>query len=346
MAIIAIVTATVFGGSNDACFKAGLASSLGGGPQPTILKPFQSHGNYDVTHLRSLVRTAVNNNPRPDLIVTSEGLVMAQAAALELQERDPRFIFLSGDTLGSKPVALAGGVNMNAPGQDHARKTLLKSTYPSVQDASMYLVVNNNNPMSSNDTKNWPPSRVARFFQDIDNPEDNDPDANNYFIAEFQKLAQREPTPTGLVISADPYFRLYRTAFVKALAAILSVPTCYPFQDFVDISAKTPNKNNSIALNKPPLNNTSDSGDETTAFFQLGKQVGRFIAGITNVGVVTWNGSEWELPSGDVLIPPKPTEPVESSGTEIEIEALKIRVKGRVDQTILKELLAALREKR
>jgi hypothetical protein len=39
------------------------------------------------------------------------------------------------------------------------------------------------------------------------------------------------------------------------------------------------------------------------------------------------------------------TEPAESSGTEIEIEALKNRIKGRVDETILRELLAALRGK-
>ena len=347
MATIAIVTATAFGESNEKCFQAGLASSLGGQPQPTILDPFQSKGNYNVSDLRKLVRSAANNDPRPDLIVTTEGLVMAQAAALELQENDPKFIFLSGDALGWHPIALSGGVNMNTPGGDDAGKIILKNTFLTVQDESMYLVVNNNSPLLSSAAKNWPPTRVARFFHDVDNPKGNKQttDADNHFIAEFQKLAQRKPTPTGLVISADPYFRLYRTAFVIALAEKLPIPVCYPFQDFVDACEKTANKDNSIALNKPPLNNSSDSSDETTALFQLGKQVGRFIARTANVGVTRWNGSEWNLPSGDVLLRPKPPEPGEAWRIDIEMESLKIRVSGKIDDRIVQVLFAALRGK-
>jgi hypothetical protein len=350
MTNIAIVTSTAFGGSNKACFQAGLASSLGGQPEPTIKKPFQSLGNYIADDLRKLVRSAVNGDPRPNLIVAVGSLEMAQAAALELQEQDPKFIFLSGDALGEKPVALAGGVNMNAPGEDDARKTLLKKTYQNVEDASMYLVVNNNSPMWPNDAKNWPQHRVARFFDGIANPPSNKrtKDADNHFIAEFDKLAQSKPTPTGLVIGADPYFFYWRRAFTMALAEKLPIPVCYPFQDFVDANAGTSNKRNSIALNKPHLNNSSDDSDETTAFlqlgstayFQLGKQVGRFIAGIADVGVVRWNGSEWKLPPG---LPERPPESPKASAIEIEIEALKIRVKGRVDETVLQEVLPALR---
>jgi hypothetical protein len=63
MANIAIVSSTEFGGSNQACFEAGLASCLGGKSKPTILGSFQSKGNYDVTVLREWIRTAVKNNP-------------------------------------------------------------------------------------------------------------------------------------------------------------------------------------------------------------------------------------------------------------------------------------------
>src|SRR5262249_3614376 len=140
MASIAIVTATEFGGNNQGCFQAGLTFSLDGKPQPTILEPFfQSLGSYESADLRKLVRSAVNNNPRPDLIVAVGGLETAQAAASELQEQDPKFIFLSNDKLEGNPVALAGGVNLNAPGVDDARKTLLKTIDRNVQESSMYL---------------------------------------------------------------------------------------------------------------------------------------------------------------------------------------------------------------
>jgi hypothetical protein len=351
MANIAIVTSTSFGGCNEACFRAGLASSLGEQPQPTLLEPFQSYGNYNTNDLRELIRSAVNHDPTPDLIVAAGGLEMAQAAALELQGQDPKFVFLSGDALGENPVALAGGVNMNVPGEDTTRQTLLKETYPHVQDTSMYLVVNNNSPMWPNDAKNWPASRIARFFCDVANPTNNKQsiEADNHFIAEFHKLAQRKPTPTGLVISVDPYFRYWRTAFVIALAEKLPIPVCYPFQDFVDASDKTANKSNSIALNKPPLNNSSDAGDQTTAYFQLGKQAGKFIAGTGDVGVVRWNGSEWELQSdswGSGKAAAVNPELGEVPKVEIEIEALKIRVKGGIDKAVLRELLAALRTAR
>jgi hypothetical protein len=352
MAYIAIVSSTAFGGGNKACFQAGLASCLNGEAEPIICKPFQSLGNYTDTDLRELVRSAVKSSPRPDLIVTAGSLEMAQAAASELREDDPKFIFLGGDELEGEPVALAGGVNMNGPSTDEVRKTLLKNIHSSVEDASMYLVVNNNSPWWRKDAKNWPESRVAKFFDGIDNPPSNNrtKDADNHFIAQFDKLAQRKPTPTGLVISADPYFSYWRKAFTIAVAEKLSIPVCYPFQDFVDASADTRNKANSVALNKPYLNNSSDDSNETavylklgaTAYFQLGKQVGRFIGGIADVGVVTWDGSEWRLPELSEKPLKKPVSG-EASGIEIEIEGLKIRVKGRFDETVLQEGLAALR---
>ena len=101
MATIAIVTCAAFGGNSESCFKAGLASAIGERDGPTILPYFQSKGVYDLTQLRSLVRSAANATPRPDLIV-ADGLVTAQAAALELQKQDPNFIFLSGDVLESQ----------------------------------------------------------------------------------------------------------------------------------------------------------------------------------------------------------------------------------------------------
>jgi hypothetical protein len=329
MAKIAIVTSTEFGGSNHECFQAGLTFSLGGKPQPTILEPFsQSLGNYERPYLRQLVRSAANNNPRPDLIVAVGGLEMAQAAASELQEQDPKFIFLSNDILEGNPVALAGGVNLNAPGADASRKTLLKTIDRNIQEWGMYLVVNNNSPIWRNDAKNWPLSRIARFFEDVSNPS---PEARDPFTPEFDKLEQRDPKPVGLVISADPLFYYWRTSFTKA-AEKLRIPVCYPFKDFVDVAkGNKDNKDNIAYLDKPPLNNSSDKDDETTAYFQLGKQVGKFITDAEDVGVLTWNGSEWKLLQRPAI------------NTTIEVE---IRVKGGVEETALQEVLAALRRHR
>jgi hypothetical protein len=332
MANIAIVTSTAFGGSSGACFQAGLTSCLGDRPQPGIHN-FQSRGNYEVTGLRALLRSAVDNIPRPDLIVAI-GLETARAAGLELQKQDdPKFIFLSGDALVEKPIALAGGVNINAPSEDDTRKDLLKKRYPNVQDSSMYLVVNDNSPIWRNDARNWPSDRILRFFENAPNPARNEQtsDADNNFIAEFDKVSQKTPAPTGLVISVDSYFIYHRTAFTIALATKLPVPVCYPFQDFVDVA--TSNKGNSIALNRPPLNNSRDPNDQTTAYFQLGKQVGKFFAGVTDVGIVTWRGSEWSETSSEISPPPD-----EASRIEIEI-----RIKARVDEPALQKVLAALR---
>ncbi len=351
MANIAIVTSTSFGGSNKACFLAGLSSSVGNEPPNTNLKLFESNGNYDKVDLRELVRSAVDDDPRPDLIVAAEGLEIAEAAASELrQQDDPHFIFLSGDVLDASPVRLAGGVNFNAPIEDGYRKALLKQKYPDVQEESIYLVVNDNSLMRHNEARSWPRERVMRFFEGVYNPPKitQTTDQDNKFIAEFSKLAQRNPRPSGLVISVDPYFRHFRTAFTMALAELLPVPVCYPFQAFVDASSRTTNKHNSVALNRPPLNNSQNENDEAAAYFQLGKQVGRFLAGVADVGVVTWNGSEWKpepVQSGGA--PPPNGGPVrhvdETSAMEMVIEAFKIRVKGRVDEAVLQELLVALR---
>jgi hypothetical protein len=335
---IAIVSSTVFGGGSRKCFEAGLASSLSGKPQPTPAELFESEGAYDLATLRKLIRFAADKDPRPDLIITVGGLVTAQAAAWELQEQDPKFVFLSGDALVGTPVALAGGVNMNSPGGDGARKTLLKGQYSSVKDESMYLVVNGNDPMWPNDAKYWPSSKVVRFFHGINNPLQNIPstDEGNHFIAEFRNLAEKDPAPTGLVISADPYFIYFRKAFAIALADRLPIPVCYPFREFIDACAKTLNKDKSISLNKPPLSNPDDESDETTAYFQLGKQVGRFLTGTANVGVVTWDGSTWVLKSEVCAKPPSG----KAQGVEMEV-----RVKGRVDEAGLREVLATLRGK-
>jgi hypothetical protein len=304
MATIAIVTSTSYGLNNQASFNAGLTSSLGGQPQPTIPPALAANGIYDSATLRNLVRTAANS--RPDLIVTAGGLVTAMAAAAELtQPNDPKCVFLSGTDLpaGTPTLALAGGVNMNNPDEDIERKRVLTDPPFNVPPGQIYLVVNHNAPMSDIDAHNWPPAKVARFFSGGANPPTNanDTSANNHFIAEFRALAGRSPRPRGLVISADPYFRLWRTAFTIALAHEIPVPVCYAFQDFLDaIDAQPgkPNLANSRALDLPRLNNPAIANDPDTAYFKLGSQAGRFISGTADVGVIDWDArnTQWLPP--------------------------------------------------
>lgn len=295
MTNVAIVTSISFGGDNAACFNKGLLSVLAAAPN--IPDPFQANGVYDTNTLRTLVRNAANSYPRPDLIVAAGGLVMAQAAAAELTNADPKFVYLTGDTLTGNAPAAAGGVNMNNPGEDQVRKQLLKDNF-GLQPGKLYLVVNFNAPMSGNDANNWPPAKVAKFFQNGNPPGDPTNDLNT----EFTNLKNSNPTPEGLVISADPYFRLWRTAFTKALGNILAVPVCYPFQDYIDaINAEPnqPNLGNSVALDQPKLNNSTNDSDPNTAYYQLGKQAGRFLSGTANVKVVKWDAATatWLPPS-------------------------------------------------
>ncbi len=295
MTDVAVVTSISFGGDNAACFKKGLLSVVAA--LPNILPPFEANGNYDTATLRGLVRNAVNNNPKPDLIVAAGGLVMAQAAALELTNTDPKFVYLTGDTLTGNSPASAGGVNMNNPGEDRVRRKKLTDPPFNVDPGKIYLVVNFNAPMSGNDANNWPPAQVASFFKN-GNPLDPTNDLNT----EFTNLQKSNPTPKGLVISADPYFRLWRTAFTKALANILAVPVCYPFQDYIDaINAEpgTPNLAKSVSLDLPKLNDSANDNNQNTAYYQLGKQAGRFLSGTANVQVVKWDAATatWLPPS-------------------------------------------------
>jgi hypothetical protein len=296
MATVAIVTSISFGSDNEACFKKGLLAILG--TLPTILPPFEARGDYNL--LRTLVTSAARNNPKPDLIVTAGGLVTADAASKVLGQTDPKFIFLSGDMLSvAHPTALAGGVNMNCPGEDQVRRKKLTDPPFSVPTGKIYLVVNSNALMSDNDATGWPSAKVARFFKGIPNPDNTN--VNN-FVAEFKALAQNNPRPEGLVISADSYFRLWRTAFTAALGTTLPVPVCSPFQDFIDAinnQSTKPNIANSISLDLPKLNNPTNDDDPNTAYFQLGKQAGRFLANATDVKVVAWDAatSKWLPPS-------------------------------------------------
>jgi hypothetical protein len=250
MATIAIVTSIQFGGHPRSCFEAGLSAS--GAAHPiTIAPPYEAQGNYGV--LNTLVSNAASTHP--DLIVTAGGLAAATAASSMLNQGngDPQFVYLSGVLLTGSNPCNSGGVNQNVPLENTERRNKLTGHPPpfNVNPARIWLVVNNNNPISTQEGTSWG-TNVHPFFASGPNPPTNanDATASNHFIQEFAALAAEANPPLGLVISPDPYFRLWRTAFTIALANRLPVPVCYSYHDFVDAASTTANAANSVRLSR------------------------------------------------------------------------------------------------
>src|SRR5262245_30237305 len=108
---IVVVTSTQFRGNNLECFKHGFLSSFGSPPNITAI--LAADGDYDALALKGLIRKAADG--KPTLIVTAGGLVTALAAAAELGNNDPKFVYLGGDALPKDLAApaFAGGVNID-----------------------------------------------------------------------------------------------------------------------------------------------------------------------------------------------------------------------------------------
>jgi hypothetical protein len=297
MTTIAVVTTTAFGGNVQTCVEAGLNAS--GAHSWNISHVFESKGDYGVLTLQTLVQYAAGI--KPDLIVTAGGLPAAMAAANTLDpQTDPQFVYLSGILLSTTNTCNSGGVNQNVPMQNVARKAVLSGHV--ADPARIWLIVNSNNTIFSNaEIAKWGKANVQEFFQGSPtNPASNTNDNNiatNYFVQEFATLAGMTPTPLGLVISPDPYFRHWRTAFTIALNDRLAVPVCYPYQEFSDAA---PTGHAGFHFDKPRLASATAAQIPETAYYQLGLKAGQFLAAKASghpkqyVGVTTWNGTKWQ----------------------------------------------------
>jgi hypothetical protein len=299
---IAIVTSIEFGGRPRSCFEAGLHDS--GAHAATIAPPYEAQGNYGL--LNTLVQNAASIHP--DLIVTAGGFVAANAAASMLNQAhsDPQFVYLTGILLTTNNPCNSGGVNQNIPIENQARKDKLTGHAApfNVDPTRIWLVVNNNNLMSSTETAAWGNTNYQSFFPSNPNPPTNTNDTtnSNYFIHEFSVLAGKPQPPLGLVISPDPYFRYWRTAFVTALDNQLAVPVCYSYEDFVAAAGGTGNAAKSVSLDQPFLYRQAGTTPQqiaATAYYQLGYKAGQFLIAKASghptqfVGVTTWNGTTW-----------------------------------------------------
>jgi len=273
---VALVTSIAFGANDAACFNSGFNSSI----PPDLI--FPAKGNY--SDLKNKVAAAVATNP--DLIVAAGGLVTAEAVTAFLGAAStPKFIYLAGDIPPGNNPACAGGVDINNPGELQERKKKLTTAYPQIDSANIYMVYNFNNPMKG---EGWT-GFLAPFFASGGNPVDPTLALND---TEFPNLSAQTPKPSGLIISGDPYFRYWRSAFTLALGTILPIPVCYPYQDYLTaITPNGPNINNSIAFDGPRLNNHANPADNETAYYMLGLQAARFASGTMNVGVEKWDPS-------------------------------------------------------
>jgi hypothetical protein len=299
---IALVTSIEFGGRPRSCFEAGLHDS--GVHGATIGNPYEAQGSYGL--LKQLVQNAASSHP--DLIVTAGGSVAANAAASMLNQAngDPQFVYLSGVLLTTSNPCNSGGVNQNIPIENQARKDKI-TTHAAPFNVDLnrgWLVVNNNNPISSTETATWGNTNYQSFFPSTPNPptNSNDTTSSNNFIHEFSVLVAKPQPPLGLVISPDPYFRYWRTAFVTALDDQLPVPVCYSYEDFVTAAGGTGNAANSVSLDLPFLYRQAGHTPQeiaATAYYQLGYKAGQFLIAKASghptqfVGVTTWNGTTW-----------------------------------------------------
>jgi hypothetical protein len=133
--------------------------------------------------------------------------------------------------------------------------------------------------MAALERNDWinPPTRindnVFLFFTNppADNPAP--PNVLNAYIAEVTNLKNQIPSPTGVVVSSDPFFRSTASDFVSAMSS-LGVPICYPFQDF---NPTPPN----ILLPNAAVLSSATSTDPNTAYYRLGLVAGAVLNATT-----------------------------------------------------------------
>jgi hypothetical protein len=290
MAKIAIVSSIGYGGDIQSCFKSGVVD--GGLAAPTI-KPFPAQGDY--SNVNTQVQNAIADNP--DLIVTAGGVIAANAAAAVLNAANSkRYIYLAGIVPSAIGPTKKGGVILNTPAQNGAR---LQQLTGHCDLTKVYLVVNDNNPMeagANSEAAQWANmgnNNVARFFAGIANP--TAANVVQVLTQAVTALAASNPTPSGLVISADPVFRLFRTELRKAFRAnntLKAVPICYPFKEYAD------NSGHGFVLNKPQVSvhvaSSTKSDIQDTGYYQLGLKAGRYLSqgGDQDQGTATWDANQ------------------------------------------------------
>jgi len=256
-------------------------------PPVTIPGAGEVGGNYNGTYKHDSLKQAIKNLGTVDIVVAAGGLVSAMAASEQLAS-DNAFIFMAGSLPASGTIThSAGGVVLNTIAQNDDRRTkMLPALKPGIDTSNVFLVQNYNSEMTQLEKNAWfNPENVFPFF----NQRNNSPD----FSMDIKTLGMKNPS--GLVVSADPYFRMYRKLFTKQLKT-LNIPVCYPFKEFVDEAPAGsvcnwlgPTLGIDLIANPAP----TQTEIMATAGWQLGKKVASFLTNPTSVGNVQWDGTMW-----------------------------------------------------
>jgi hypothetical protein len=286
---IAIVTSIAYGGNNQSCFERGV--QVGYAAALPQIVPFQADGNYE--GIQGKVRDAINDHPAPDLVVTAGGIVAANAAAAVLNTvNSTAYIYLAGIVQAAPGPTNKGGAVLNTPAQNpdrcHKLDYVLNGDYTNV-----YLVINNNNPMETDpingEAAQWRATinnHVRAFFTGGPNPT---PPADPVQAITGEVNAFAPSAPSGLVISSDPFFRLYVTTLVRAFRThhtFAGVPICYPFKDYTDHD----NSGHGHHLDKPQLSlPLADAAFTDTGYYQLGLKAGTYLRTLVDQHVIGWD---------------------------------------------------------
>jgi hypothetical protein len=290
-------------GFNDeflACFLQALKDD-GWEKQPTSLRPIvvpnpinaAYGGSTGNSALRRAVRTHVGNGAH--LIVAVGGLITQVSASQQLVSVQRPFVYLSGRL--PQPPTPPGkycGVVLNTSEQ-YTIEMIQRGL--GINDPSAVWLVQNRNSETAflnGEYNDWVLKiRNANRFMFFDPP----PKANNaaQYPSEVNKLRASSPTPTGVVVSPDPYFRITAVAFKNAMNSVLPrIPICYPFKDF---NPSSPD----ILLPKGAMLSSANSSDPTNAYYQLGDRAADVLNHSTVANPIPpirlpskiWDGSAW-----------------------------------------------------
>lgn len=319
---IGIVSTITFDLEFRACFLAGLADNNGwqlASPTKPIAfpTPFGGHnpgeadGKYGGTHGHTVLRKLINDHTQGQggihLIVAAGGLTTQAAAFEELQGGLIPFVYLAGHFPPSLPLPLPAGAKAPPPGLYCGVVLNISELHAGAADAlakkgatkaGIWLVENGNSDMAALECSDWQRdvnNNCFFFFNDpkIDNPDPST--ARSTYLNEVLKLKAQNPTPTGVVVSSDPYFRTTAPDFAFAMTTLMpGVPVCYPFADF------SPSGSNILLTNAPVLS-TPTATDANNAYFQLGKRAADVLNNSTDATPMPaskltskmWDGSKW-----------------------------------------------------
>jgi hypothetical protein len=161
------------------------------------------------------------------LIIACGGIVSARAAATAAAKTTPPtpvLICIGQDNSGAYGTNVAG-VNLQTPGENAYRASLLKARYGLASEDNIWLVVNSNSAMGKSESDQW--ATAGRPFVETGRSGHNDETKlKTAFDYAVDAGAQ------AFVVSSDPFF----TSNAKKVYAIIKgtgLPACYPLREYL-----------------------------------------------------------------------------------------------------------------